>query len=59
MTKRFAGLALAGAAAVTFVLPATPASACSWTFPQQCVEDILASAVSEVCVPFGTFTYCV
>lgn len=61
MTKRILGLALAGAAAASFALPATPANAaCNWTFPRECVEQILSSiAIADVCVPLGTFTYCV
>ena len=58
MTKRILGLALAGAAAASFALPATPAkAACHRTFPEECVNQLLA--VAAVCVPLGTFTYCV
>ena len=43
MTKRLFGLALLGAAAVSFALPATPAYAC-WTFPDWCVQHLVETA---------------
>ncbi|HEV2889246.1 MAG TPA: hypothetical protein VGX28_02635 [Frankiaceae bacterium] len=61
MTKRFAGLALAGAAALTFVLPATSASAsCQFTEPlAECVKDLVSTVGPAVgCVPVGTFELC-
>jgi hypothetical protein len=60
VSKRIARLALLGAAAASFALPATPASAhCNWTFPRECIETITASAVAPICHDIGTFTYCV
>lgn len=44
MSKTFARLALAGAAAVSFALPAAPADACVGTFVAQCVRAIVDSA---------------
>lgn len=61
MSKRFARLALAGAAVAAVALPASPASAhCSWTFPQHCVDTVLQTvAIHPICHPVGTFIVCV
>jgi hypothetical protein len=44
-----------GAAAATFALPATSASAACGTFNPVCP----VISVSQVCVPYGTFEICV
>jgi hypothetical protein len=60
LTKNIARLALVGAAAAAFALPATPASACAGTFVQQCVENLVGtpapicldpSTIAPICVP--------
>ena len=57
MTKRIAGLAIAAAAAATFVLPAAPAHAqCinPFTTPVDCALEAVDEAVPS-CVYLGTF----
>jgi hypothetical protein len=55
LTKRLASLALIGAAAATFVLPATSASAACGTFTPVC-PDV---AVAQICHTYGTYEICV
>lgn len=58
MTKRLASLAVCAAAAVTFVLPAAPASATCISFehtPVECAKEALGGVVSDGCVWYGTF----
>lgn len=62
LSKNIARLALVGAAAVSFALPAAPANACVGTFVAQCVQNILDAAqpapicyethtIAPICVP--------
>ena len=55
LTKRIASLAVAAAAVSALALPAAPASAaCNWTFVDDCVREILAGAVSPICIEPST-----
>jgi hypothetical protein len=60
MTKRFARLALAGAAVAALALPAAPASAATCgTFAPQCDQILDAVKVGQICHDLGTFPICV
>lgn len=54
LTKSIARILIAGAAAASFALPASPASAsCSVTI-QDCINELLDRvAISDICIPMG------
>lgn len=58
MTKRIASLAIGAAAALTFALPAAPASATCIsieTTPVECAKEALGGWSSDGCIWYGTF----
>lgn len=58
MTKTIARFALAGAAVLSFALPAAPASAehCQGTFIGECIRELTEEG--RLCIPYGTFDIC-
>ena len=61
MTKRIATLAAGAAAALSFALPAAPASATCISFdttPVDCAQEALDSVESGGCIWYETFPIC-